>query len=110
MLVDQIDGIIGLARDSVLQNVGRNQGLTRAWCAMDLALQQLDILRDCLESADTRDPEARWKLLQKLGRLPGFVFSARWAALLPVPQLETVGKQTPRLACGHDVRWIIQRH
>jgi len=49
--IDLIDGAVGLARDAVFREAERSQDLARAWCAMELALKELNRMREDVESA-----------------------------------------------------------
>lgn len=52
--LDEIQGAVALAYDTVLQEAGTNQELTHAWCSLGLVKEALSTLRRDLEAAETR--------------------------------------------------------
>ena len=69
--LDAARGTIPLARNAVFDRNERDDDLTAAWCALDLACQELSRLRDDLEELDSKsrreetDPPSEGKVEQQ---------------------------------------------
>jgi len=61
--VDQIIGVVRLARESVFQEAGEDRGLGASWTALDMALHTLDELRYDLEGVPQ---QYRWNEAQRI--------------------------------------------
>ncbi|MBS0366722.1 MAG: hypothetical protein JSR67_12955 [Proteobacteria bacterium] len=48
--LDEIQGTVALAYDTVLREAGTNQELTHAWCSLGLASEALGALRKDLDA------------------------------------------------------------
>ncbi len=54
--LNMIEGVVGIASKVVFEESGTNDELTRAWCALDLALKEIASLRRDIDNDDLKQP------------------------------------------------------